>query len=138
MSTHSYVDTILHGATLEIKMGSPDAYLARSIRRLFGLWFGGCLPLGERSVQGNGHGGFTAQEITPAQLDFGPSFAFASQPNAFGVDSNRVIHAVDCDLPLEFFVQDGSHVWRTPLREKVRTSNSALVRLGAVVLWKFT
>jgi len=23
--TYSYVDTILHGATLEIKMGSPDA-----------------------------------------------------------------------------------------------------------------
>jgi hypothetical protein len=26
VSTYCYVDTILHGATLEIKMGSPDAY----------------------------------------------------------------------------------------------------------------
>jgi len=28
VSTYCYADTILHGATLEIKMGSPDAYFA--------------------------------------------------------------------------------------------------------------
>jgi hypothetical protein len=31
VSTYCYVDTILYGATLEIKMGSPDAYPAEAI-----------------------------------------------------------------------------------------------------------
>ena len=108
--------------------------LARSIGRLSGLRLGCCLALGERSVQGDGHSGFTAQEITPAKLDFRPSPAFAGHPNAFGVDSNRVIHAVDRDLPLEFFVEDGSHVGRTPLREEGGCMDSAPLRLGSAAL----
>jgi hypothetical protein len=32
VSTYSYVDTILHVATLEIKTGSPDAYTAAADR----------------------------------------------------------------------------------------------------------
>ena len=35
MSTYCYVDTILHGATLEIKMRSPDAYVAAPQRLVF-------------------------------------------------------------------------------------------------------
>jgi hypothetical protein len=63
--------------------------LCRSTWRRFGLRLLHCRPLcRKRSVQGDSQGGFTAQEITPAQLDFGLSLAIASQPNAVGVDSN--------------------------------------------------
>jgi hypothetical protein len=75
------------------------------------------MRLCERSVQCDGHRGFTAQEITPAQLDFRPSLAFASQAKAFGVHGNREVDAVDRHLPLQFLVEDGNHVGRTPPRE---------------------
>jgi hypothetical protein len=37
VSTYCYVDTILHGATLEIKMGSPDAYETVALGEAQGL-----------------------------------------------------------------------------------------------------
>ena len=42
------------------------------------------------------------------------------------IDSNRVVHVVDGDLPLKFFVEDSSHVRRTPLRKMIRAWDSAL------------
>ena len=87
---------------------------ARSIGRLSSLRSGGCLPRREGSVQGHHHGGFAAQEIAPAQLNFGFSLTLAGEPNAFGAKSNGAVHAVDRDPPLEFLVEDGDHVARTP------------------------
>jgi len=74
---------------------------ARFARRWFGLRSRGNRPKGERGVQGNGHGGFTAQELTPAQLDFRSSLALPGHPDPFGVESHGVVDAVDADLPLE-------------------------------------
>ena len=54
------------------------------------------------------------------QLDFGLSLALAGQPNAFGIESHRVIDAVDRDLPLELLVEDGRHVRCTPLLHALR------------------
>ena len=74
----------------------------------------------------------------PAQLDFGSPLALASQPNTFGIDSNRVFGTVDGDLPLEFFVEDGSHVGVLHCVKKMRPSDSALGRLATTALRRAT
>jgi len=108
----------LIGRATLLALRLPWHTLPRWIGRLFGPRLDGWLPLRhQRRIQRDCHGGVTAQQVTPAQIDLGPSLAFASQPEAVGIDSDGVIHAVDGDLPFELFGEDGGHVRLTPLRE---------------------
>jgi hypothetical protein len=60
-------------------------------------------------VQGNGHRSVTIQQLAPEQCDLGRSLAFASQPEAVGIESNGVVGAIDRDLSLELLVENGCH-----------------------------
>jgi hypothetical protein len=93
--------------------GATSLYrrLADSIDWLFSRRLGRYRPLlRQGSVQSDGHGRFTAQQVTPAQLDFRRPLAFANQANAFGIDGDCVVGTVDGDPPLEFFVEDSGHL----------------------------